>query len=155
MGLPLYQRATHIGGTPVLGGNDITEYMNTCWKYGFRGHRYPFCKKSNDKGFQGILFMFMQGMHPPFSVHFTYPSWLLIDAGSTFNSICNHQLLRNLSPCLTIQQLSKRGTLKYTQCGSLDLLTGLEVYYNPQSISNLLSVSVAASKYRRTEDIRV
>ena len=42
--------------------------------------------------------------------------------------------------------------LEYTQYGLLDIIPGLEVYYNPQSISNLLSMSVVTSKYRMTMD---
>ena len=44
------------------------------------------------------------------------------------------------------------GALEYTQCGLLGVLTNLKVYYNPQSIANLLSMSVVTSKYNVTMD---
>ena len=47
------------------------------------------------------------------------------------------------------------GMLRYTQCGSLILLPNLEVYYNPQLIYNLLSMSIFTSKYCVTIDSKV
>ena len=74
-------------------------------------------------------------------------TWLIIDTGSTFNSIWNHQLLRSVRPFATMNSLSNGGILDYTHCGSLSLLLKIEVYYNPQSISNLISMSAVTSSY--------
>ena len=78
--------------------------------------------------------------------------WLLIDTETNFNSTCNHQLLRSVGSCATMKSLSNIGTLDCTQCGSLSLLPGIEVYYNPQSISKLLYMYVVTSKYCVTMD---
>ena len=133
-------------------GNVINEATITFWKYRHHSHRSLVCPKSNDKGFQGIKFMSTQGMYNPLSGQFTHPSWLVIDTGYNFNSICSHHLLRSVKPCSKIQLLSNGGTLEYTQFGSLDIIPDIEVYYNQQSITNLISVSVVTSKYRVTMD---
>ena len=57
-----------------------------------------------------------------------------------------------MRPCSTTQSLSNGVTLEYTHCGSLDIIPVLEVYYNPHSIDNLLSMSVVTSKYHVTMD---
>ena len=93
-GVSFCQRATPIYGLTVPGTNGIIDDMITCWKCKRRSHRYQFFQKADDKGFQGIQSMFNQGIHPPFEGQFTHPSWLLIDTGSTFNSIYNHQFLK-------------------------------------------------------------
>ena len=124
-GVSFYRRGTPNDEPPVAGTNDVTEYMITCWKCRRRGHRYPLCPKSDDTFFQGMQLMFTQVMYPPFSWQFTHPSCILVDTGSTFNSICNNQLLKRVSTCSTMQSLSNWVTLEYTQCGSLDLIPGL------------------------------
>ena len=52
-----------------------------------------------------------------------------------------------MRPCQIIKPLSNGVTLEYTHCGSIYLIPELQVYYNPQSIVNLLSMSVVTSKY--------
>ena len=93
-----------------------------------------------------MQFLFMQGMNPPFSGHFNQPSWLIIDTGHTFNSICNHQLLSSVRSYSTIQLLSNGEILECTQFGLLDLLPNFEGHYNQHFIANLLSVSVVTPK---------
>ena len=104
-GVLFYQRATPIDGSPVAGENGITENMINFWKCGRRDHRYPFCPKGDDEGFQVMQYLLTQGMHPPFSGQFTHSSWMLIDTRSTLNSIFNHQLLRRVRTCSKIQSL--------------------------------------------------
>ena len=82
-------------------------------------------------------------------------TWLIIDTGSTFNSIWNHQLLRSVRHFATMNSLSNVGILDYTQCGSLIVLLNLEVYYNPQSISNLISMYAVTSSYSGIIDRKV
>ena len=86
---------------------------------------------------------------------FSCSTWLLIDTGSTFNSIWNHQLLRSVRHFATMNSLSNGGILDYTQCGSLIFLLNLEVYYNPQFIADLLSIPAFTSKYCVTINIKV
>ena len=95
-------------------------------------------------------------IHAPLvHIKFAHYTWLLIDTRSTFNSICNHLLLRSVRPCSKMKSLSNRGMLDYTQYGSLSILPDLEMYYNPQSVSNLLSMSTVTSKYHVTLDSEV
>ena len=89
-GVSLYQQVTPVNCPPVAGTNFITEDMITCCKCGRRGNRSLLCPKSNGKSFQGMQFIFTQGLHPPFSGQFTHPSWILIHIGPIFNYICNH-----------------------------------------------------------------
>ena len=71
-GVSFYQRATPFNGPPVAGKNYSTEDIITFWKCRHRGHRSPLCPKFDDKGFQGMQFMFTQGMHPLFAGKFTH-----------------------------------------------------------------------------------
>ena len=54
-----------------------------------------------------------------------------------------------------MKPFSNGGVLDYTQCGTLIILPNREVYYNPQSISNLMYMSAVTSKYHVTMGIRV
>ena len=74
-----YQRATPMNGPPVVGKNGITEDMITSWKCGCSDHISLLFPKADNKGLQGIQFMFTQGEYTQFAGQFTHPSWILID----------------------------------------------------------------------------
>ena len=57
-----------------------------------------------------------------------------------------------MGTCAKIKSFSNRGTLDCTQCGSLINLSDLEVHYNLQYITNLISMSEVTSKYCVTTD---
>ena len=86
---------------------------------------------------------------------FTQATWILIDIGSTFNSVCNADLLHDVVPCAPMRSLSNGGSLMYNKSGHLSLLPYLEVYYNPDSIANLLSMAYVTENYRVTMDSAV
>ena len=86
---------------------------------------------------------------------FTQATWILIDTGSTFNSVCNEDLPHDVVPCAPMRSLSKGGSLMYNKSGHLSLLPYLEVYYNPDSIANLLSMAFVTEHYCVTMDIAV
>ena len=45
---------------------------------------------------------------------FTQETWILIDTGSTFNSLFNADLLHDVVPCAPMQSLSNYGSLYRT-----------------------------------------
>ena len=86
---------------------------------------------------------------------FTQATWILIDTGSTLNLLCNADLLHNVVPCAPMRSLSNSGSLIYNKSGHISLLPDLEVYYNLDSIANLLSMSYITEHYRVMMDSAV
>ena len=100
-----------------------------------------------------MQYMVTQGAD--YTEDFTQATWILIDTGSTFNSVCNLDLLHDVVPCAPMRSLSNGGSLMYNKSGHLSLLPDLEVYYNPDSIANLLSMAYVTEHYRVTMDSAV
>ena len=73
-----------------------------------------------------MQYMFTQGADD--TEEFKQATWVLIDTGSTFNSVCNADLLCNVVPCAPMRSLSNGGSLMYNKSGHLSLLPYLEVY---------------------------
>ena len=103
-GVLFYQRAASIQGAPVVGTNKVLETSIECWCCGRKGHRSPvyplIYSGDNNTGFQGMQYMFTQGAYD--IEEFTQATSILIDTGSTFNSVCNADLLHNVVPCVGI-----------------------------------------------------
>ena len=128
-GVSFYQRAASVQIAPVAGTNKVPETSIECWRCGRKGHCSPVCSSidsgDNNTGFQGMQYMFTQGADD--TEEFTQEAWILIDTGSTFNSVCNAYLLRNVVPCPPMRPLSNSGSLMYDKSGHLSLLPDLEV----------------------------
>ena len=68
-------------------------------------------------------------------------SWIILDSGSTISSICNPDLLSNVTTLEhPLKVYTNGGHQLYSQAGTLNVLP-FEVYYNPESIANILSLS--------------
>ena len=149
--------------TPVPGSNGFVYNDNRIWCYvcGRTGHKSPFCPNADNTdgsntGFQGMQVCFAQLPAPPQTVgKFVQSDWLLLDSGSTFCSANTLSCLTHVSPCAPMRSFTNGGSLDYTSAGPLKLLPSLEVYYNPSSLANIVSLSAVASKYRTVMDSHV
>ena len=67
-------------------------------------------------------------------------NWLLLDSGSTISSVCNKDLLHNIvqvsEPVLLF---TNGGSQDYSERGTL--IINFEAYFNPKSMTNILSLS--------------
>ena len=75
---------------------------------------------------------------------------ILIDTGSTFSCINNHKLLTDIKKCKPINGISNGGTMVTGYQGELPGF--FAVYYNPESLLNILSFAEVRKKYRITMD---
>jgi len=70
----------------------------------------------------------------------------LLDTCSTLSVGCNSDLISNIRDCTEEERLTistNGGSLFYDQIGTSNLMP-VEMYYNPKSIANVLSLSVVA-----------
>ena len=157
-GVSFYQRAATVEGPPIAGTNGHTEESITCWTCGRKGHRSPVCptadtnNENGAQGMQGMQFLFSQDKNGNNDIKFVKDSWLLIDTGSTFNSVKNKDLINNIKDCDPMNSLANGGSMVYNKVGTLNLLQNISVYYNPESIANILSMAHVTSTYRVTMD---
>ncbi len=147
--------------TPVAGTNGFVYNDTRIWCYtcGRTGHKSPFCPSADaqpDTGFQGMQVCFAQLPAASQAVgQFVHSNWLLLDSGSTFCSANTLSCLTHVSPCAPMRSYTNGGSLVYTSAGPLKLLPNIEVYYNPSSLANIVSLSAVASKYRTVMDSHV
>ena len=75
------------------------------------------------------------------------PNWILLDTCSTDSVFCESKFLSNVSKCNendSLEIVSNGGTVIYDKKGVFDLLN-LPVYYNKNSLANVLSFTQVAS----------
>ena len=80
--------------------------------------------------------------------------WLLLDSCSSISCVTNKDLLSNLQNCVPRNEIcvyTNGGTIDYTQEGDLSMFP-FTVYYNPDSIANILSLKDVANSFRVTMD---
>ena len=104
-------------------------------------------------GIQGMQFIFFQKWLYPFhSTQFVKSMWLLVGTGSTFNLAYNDTLLIGIKEFTAIKLFSNRGSIGYKTSGALQILPELNICFNINSITNMLSMSSMTTKYRVTMD---
>ena len=75
------------------------------------------------------------------------PNWILLDTCSTDSVFCESKFLSNISKCKkddSLEIISNGGTVRYDMKATFDLLK-LPVYYNKNSLANVLSFTQVAS----------
>jgi len=102
-------------------------------------------------GVQGVQFMFSQKWLDPFhSTQLVKSMWLLINTGSIFNLAYNDTLLVGIKEFTAIKSFSNGGSIDYKTSGVLQILPDLNMCFNINSITNMLSISSMTIKYRVT-----
>ena len=80
-------------------------------------------------------------------------SWLLLDSQSTVNIIKNKNLLTNIRKCKPNEVVRCWCNSGYQDTHEMGTLEGIgEVYYNPSSLANILSLRSIANKFKVTMD---
>jgi len=78
--------------------------------------------------------------------------WLIFDFGSTISTITNRELIKDIySMNDAIRLFSNGGHRGYSEKETLTVFP-FEVYYNPNSLANILSLSEVSERYRVTMD---
>jgi hypothetical protein len=78
-------------------------------------------------------------------------TWILLDNQSTVNVFCNAELLKNVRKVNKVMNIKCNAGVTWTDMMG-DLPGYGEVWYNKNSIANILSLSRVESKYRITYD---
>jgi hypothetical protein len=80
------------------------------------------------------------------------PDWILLDSGSTVSSIKNKTLLSDLRDSEEVMRVfTNGGSQDYSEIGTLKLFP-FNVYYNPRSLANILSLTQVSEMFRVTMD---
>jgi hypothetical protein len=80
------------------------------------------------------------------------PDWILLDSGSTVSSIKNKTLLSDLRASEEVMRVfTNGGSQDYSEIGTLKLFP-FNVYYNPRSLANILSLAQVSEMFRVTMD---
>ena len=104
----------------------------TCTRCNHRGHYAsgcPFLLTERPQFFQKNLV----SINPIYG-----PSCIIIDSGSTFNSVRDISLLTNPTPCPPFESHSNGGGLTYTTYGTMLLFPELTAYHNNECLVNII-----------------
>ncbi|MGL5934311.1 MAG: hypothetical protein ACRCZI_01660 [Cetobacterium sp.] len=81
--------------------------------------------------------------------------WILLDTGSTVNVFCNERFIKHIKDAdKHLEVHTNAGSFTAKQTAKLPW-HDIEVWYNPQSITNVLSYAIMASNFRITYDNQV
>jgi len=148
-------------GTPVPGTDGNTHPNIQCFACKNKGHYANMCPKEDEVQFfqstvnddstagQETDFTFTSVVG---SREMTIPkTWVLLDSQSTVSVFCNAKLLQNIRPCtILLVVLTNGGHQVSTQVGEVHNLG--TVWYNPQSLANILLLAEVHCRYRITMD---
>ena len=88
-------------------------------------------------------------------VHTDLKDWILLDTGSTVNVFCNEKLIRDIrDSAQTLQVHTNAGTFESKQVATLPW-HDIQVWFDPNSITNVLSFATMAEQFRITYDNKV
>ena len=119
-----------------------------CFSCGQMGHYREHCPVSAIIGTSLTQFGFMMAQARASQID---PTWILLDSQSTISVFNNASMLSNIRPSNhTLRALTNGGFQDSTQVGDFSNLG--EVWYNPDSIANILSLSDVRKICRVTLD---
>ena len=130
----------------------ITAHI-TCTRCNHPGHYASSCPFS----LTGTPQLFQLPREPIVLSNTAYRTWfapgsMIVDSGSTFNSIRDRFLLSNITACEPFESLSNGGGLTFNQSGTLTQLPELTGYHHPEGLTNILSLDLVQAKYHVTFD---
>jgi len=125
------------------------------------------CIKYKKKGHYAIACPFIvpnaapqlfQFLRPPGQLNQTQaqnilvPGSVIVDSGSTFNCFCESNLTSGVRSCDTFNTFSNGGGMTYTKKGTITVFEGLDCYYNPECLVNIISLDLFQAEYHTTFD---
>jgi len=75
------------------------------------------------------------------------PGCIIIDSGSSFNSVHDISLLTNPTPCPPFESHSNGGGFTYTTYGTMLLFPELTAYHNNECLVNIIPLDLLQAKY--------
>ena len=80
------------------------------------------------------------------------PNWVLLNSESTDHIFCNEMILIDIKPTTNGKCLRLHSSWGYLDTQQKGKFVGFEVWYNPKSLANILSVGLVMEQYRVTLD---
>ncbi len=142
---------------PVAGYNGVVCPNTRCYICHNKGHAAYYCpEKSRTHGLQGVqvgtMLTQIKPELPESKSDIISQDWILLDSGSTVSSLRNPDLLENIKKIdETLRVYTNGGFKDYNEKGMMKLLP-FEVYYNKNSLANILSLADVCDHFRVTMD---
>ena len=137
---------------PVAGSDGRSLPNITCYNCDTPGHYAGQCpepdrREQGQQGSSSVTFgISMVQNESDRDIALIDENWILLDTCSTHCVGCNSDLISNIRNCTDEEMLTistNGGSLVYDKIGTSNLMP-VEMYYNPKSIANVLSLSVVA-----------
>ena len=154
-----------VSGSPMPGTDGVTHESIRCHRCGRRGHYASACPGETQdadavsEGVSACLVSVVNELERDHGFSFAQATnllsecWILLDSQSTHSIFKNPSLLQNIRHCghggLTMHSNGGRQT---TVLVGDYLPLGITVWYNPDSLANILSLSEVEARYRVTLD---
>ena len=136
--------------TPIAGKNGVLVSGAYCTNCGSHGHAHWYCPKpTSAKGVQ----LSQVGDEIPAEIN---PHWLLLDSASTVSSVKSESMVTKIEPAGddSTKVFTNGGEMEYSHAGELRFFP-FRVFYNKDSIANILSLAHIRDKYKVTMDSSV